>query len=182
MILMDNDNGNVMRGIRISKVVINIGTGSDENVQENARRLIEIITGRKVANAISRTRNPSFKISKGQKIGAFVTVRGQDAKMLAARLFEAIDRKIKQGSITDNSISFGIAEYIDISGVKYDPKVGMLGMNVNISFARKGLRVASRKIKRSRVSKSHSAITKSEIMDHVKKEFNLSMAEAAVSM
>lgn len=178
---MVKENDNVMRGIKVSKVVINIGTGSDENVQGNAKRLIEIITGRKVANAISKTRNPSFKIAKGQKIGAFVTVRGSEAKKLAVRLFDAADRKLKPNAITDNSISFGIAEYIDISGVKYDPKVGMLGMNVNVSFVRNGLRVTSRKIKRSRVAKHHRTITKGEIMDYVKKEFNVSMAEQAVS-
>ena len=98
MIFMDADNS--MRKIKISKVVINIGTGSDEQMQSNAKRLIEIITGRKAANELSRTRNPAFKIAKGQKIGAFVTVRGTDARSLIVRLFEAIDNKIKYESVT----------------------------------------------------------------------------------
>src|SRR5271156_1270346 len=106
MIFMENS----MSNIKINKVVINIGTGSDEQLHESAKRLIEIITGRKPADELSRTRNPAFKISKGQKIGAFVTVRGADAKKLIVRLFAAIDNKVKYESITNNSISFGIPE------------------------------------------------------------------------
>ncbi len=169
---------NIMREVRISKLVINIGTGSDENLQQNARRLIETITGRKPANELSRTRNPAFKIVKGQKIGAFVTVRGNDAMKLAARLFEAVNNRIRIESVTDNSLSFGISEYIDISGVKYDPKVGMLGMNVNLSFKRRGTRVALRKIKRSAVPRKHRAVTREEIMEFIGREFKVSPVEA----
>lgn len=174
MILMDQ---NVMRSIRINKVVINIGTGSDENLQGGARRLIELITSRKAANEISRTRNPAFKIAKGQKIGAFVTVRGDEAKALLKRLFDATDNKVKPESVTANSISFGIPEYIDISGVKYDPKIGMLGMNVNVSFKRSGLRVVQRKGKRGSIPSSHRAIPRAEILEYIKKEFNVNPIE-----
>lgn len=179
MILMDSDNS--MRKIKINKVVINIGTGSDEQMQSNARRLIEIITGRKPANELSRTRNPAFKIAKGQKIGAFVTIRGEDARKLITKLFEAVDNKIKYESITENSLSFGIPEYIDISGVKYDPKVGMLGMNVNVSFMRSGGRISKRKIKQSKVHKEHRVVTKDQIVDYIKNEFNVRQAEQAAS-
>jgi large subunit ribosomal protein L5 len=171
------DQKNPMQEIQINKVVINIGTGSDENQHGNARRLIEIITGRKPANELSRTRNPSFKIVKGQKIGAFVTLRGDDAKKLIIRLFEAVNNSIKIESITNNSLSFGIPEYIDISGVKYDPKVGMLGLNVNVSFKRKGLRIAFRKIKQAKIPIKHRTITKEEVIDYIKKEFAVSAAE-----
>ncbi len=174
--MVDN---NIMRDLRLNKLVINIGTGSDENLQLNAKRLIEAITGRKPANEISRTRNPSFKIAKGQKIGAFVTIRGEHAKKLAVKLFDAVDNKIKESSITSNSLSFGIAEYIDISGVKYDPKIGMLGMNVNLSFRRSGLRVALRKRRNSKVPSKHRSVSREEIIDYIKKEFNVSIVEQA---
>lgn len=170
---------NVMRNIRISKLVINIGTGSDESLQGNAKRLIEAITGRKSADEISRTRNPSFKIAKGQKIGAFVTVRGEHARKLMVKLFEAVDNKIKPNAVTSNSISFGIPEYIDISGVKYDPKIGMLGMNVNISFRRNGLRVALRKRHNAKIPATHRNISREEIVDYIKREFNVAIIEQA---
>lgn len=163
-----------MQSINISKVVINIGTGSNDALQVSAKRLIETITSRKPADEISRTRNPSFKIAKGQKIGAFVTVRGDDAKKLIKRLFEAVDNKIKYDSISTNSLSFGIPEYIDITGVKYDPKVGMMGMNVNVSFKRKGTRVALRKLHNAKIPPKHRQVPPDEIVDYIKKEFNVS--------
>jgi large subunit ribosomal protein L5 len=166
-----------MKKIKISKVVINIGTGSDENLQGNAKRLIELITARKPADEVSKTRNPAFKIAKGQKIGAFVTVRGADAKKLIKKLFEAVDNKIKESAVTNNSLSFGIPEYIDISGVKYDPKIGMLGMNVNVSFRRNGLRVALRKRHNAKIPASHRTVSPQEIIDYIKSEFKVSTTE-----
>jgi large subunit ribosomal protein L5 len=164
---------NPMRQMRINKLVINIGTGSDEAQQTNARRLLEIITGRKPANEISRHRNPAFKISKGQKIGAFVTIRGEQARPLATKLFDAVDNKVSDRAITANGVSFGIKEYIDISGIKYDPKVGMLGMNVNLSFRRSGLRVALRKRMRSNVPAQHRAVPREEIKQFLEREFKI---------
>ncbi|MDE1811209.1 MAG: 50S ribosomal protein L5, partial [Candidatus Micrarchaeota archaeon] len=128
---------------------------------------------KKPANELSRTRNPAFKISKGQKIGAFVTIRGEKARPLIAKLFDAVDNKVQDRSITSNGVSFGIKEYIDISGIKYDPKVGMLGMNVNLSFRRNGLRVALRKRKRNYVPVSHRAIPKEEVKEFLSKEFKI---------
>jgi large subunit ribosomal protein L5 len=169
---------NKMREIKVNKLVINIGTGSDESVQGNAKQLIKMITGRKPADEVSRTRNPAFKIAKGQKIGAFVTVRGEDAKKLIKKLLEAVDNRIKYSSITENSMSFGIPEYIDISGVKYDPKIGMLGMNVNISFKRNGLRVAFRKRQNGKIPAKHRSISREEIQEYIKREFGVTTTEA----
>ncbi len=168
---------NPMRDIVVDRLVINIGTGSEENVNANAKRLLEIITGRKPVSALSKKRNPAFKISKGQRIGAFVTVRGPGIKPLAKRLFDAVENRVKDSSITNNSISFGIREYIDISGVKYDPKIGMLGMNVNLSLKRKGARVELRKRRNSRAAQKHRIVLKAEIKDFLKKEFDVETLE-----
>ncbi len=164
---------NQMRNIFPERLVINIGTGSDERVQENAKRLLELITKRKPTDALSKTRNPSFKIAKGQKIGAFVTVRGKEIPPLAKRLFDAVDNKVRSGAIINNSLSFGIKEYIDISGIKYDPKVGMLGMNINMTFRRKGMRVALRKRKRGEIAVSHRTVPPEEIKDYIRRQFNV---------
>ncbi len=167
---------NPMRKIFIDRVVLSVGTGSDAQIQSNAKKLLETITSKKVADAVSRKRNPSFKITKGQKIGAFVTVRKADSKKLVARLLGAVDNRIRESSVTSNSLSFGIKEYIDISGIKYDPKIGMLGMNVAVSFKRPGNRVALRKRRRADVPESHRVIKPEEIKDYMVKEFGVSFA------
>jgi len=112
-------------------------------------------------------------VSKGQNIGAFVTVRGQAIKPLATRLIDAVDNKLKESSVADNSVSFGIHEYIDISGIKYDPKIGMLGMNVNLAFKRKGARVALRKRIRASIPKRHRIVERNIIKDYMQKEFKV---------
>ncbi|MCL4383239.1 MAG: 50S ribosomal protein L5 [Candidatus Micrarchaeaceae archaeon] len=168
---------NPMSSILIDKVVINIGTGNIEENQSNAKQLLEIITNKKPANELSKTRNPSFKISKGQKIGAFVTIRNKDIKPLLTKLFDAVNFTINPKSISINSLSFGIKEYIDIPNVKYNPKIGMIGMNVNISFKRRGFRVKLRKIKNAKISKKHGIISINDIQNYLKENYNVSMAE-----
>jgi len=164
---------NPMRDISISKVVINVGIGNNDKVQPDAKRLLNLITGRNAADSLSKRRNPAFKITKNQKIGAFVTLRGELARKTLTRLLDAVDNKINEQAITDNSVSFGIREYIDISGLKYDPKIGMMGMNINVSFRRKGMRVSLRKRQRSEVPPSHRDISAEEVTEYMKREFKI---------
>ena len=164
---------NKMREPILDKLVINIGSGGEEKMFNNAKILLELITKRKPAPTYSKKRNPAFKISKGQRIGAFVTIRGKEIEPLAKRLLDAVDNKLRESTVTENSLSFGIHEYIDISGVKYDPKIGMLGMNVNLSFKRKGERVMLRKRKTSVIPDRHRIVTKDEIKDYMKNRFNV---------
>ncbi len=166
---------NPMQEVELSKVTLNIGTGNDKQKQESAKKLLELITKRKIADAISKKRIPSFGISKGSKIGAFVTIR-ENAEKLATRLLDAADNQIKKSSISNNTVSFGIKEYIDINGVKYDPKLGMLGMNVNMHFAKKGMRVAEKKIKAGKVSRKQRIVSPEEIEGYLKKH-NISIVE-----
>ncbi|MGC8652153.1 MAG: 50S ribosomal protein L5 [Candidatus Micrarchaeia archaeon] len=166
-----------MRDIYISKVVINIGTGSDSNMHDNAVKILQAITQAKPADEIARRRNPAFKVAKGQKIGAFVTLRGKKAAELLPRLFEAVDNRIKPSSISTNSVNFGIKEYIDVSGIKYDPKIGMLGMNVNVTLSRPGMRVMLRKARRADVPAKHSIIGKDEIKNYLKSKFNVEVLQ-----
>ncbi len=166
-----------MHELRISKLVINIGTQDDDQRQANAKRLLELITARKPADALSKKRLPEFKIVKGKKIGAYVTVRGEAALPILTRLISAADKRMGARAITENSASFGVKEYIDIQGIKYDPKIGMLGMNVNISFERKGMRVARRKIANAHVPKRHRIIDRKEIAEYLAKNFGVRAGE-----
>ncbi|MEM3227490.1 MAG: 50S ribosomal protein L5 [Candidatus Micrarchaeaceae archaeon] len=166
---------NAMLKIKVSKVVVNIGTGNDEQKQSNALLLLQKLTGAKPASAISRRRLPEFKIAKGQKIGAFVSLRGAAATEVLKRLFSAVDNKLSRKQVVDNAVNFGIKEYIDVDGLKYDPKLGMMGMNVNISFARRGARVAARKRLRSIESKRHRLVPREEIIPFLYENFNVSV-------
>ncbi len=160
-----------MKNIGINKVVVNIGSGNEEKQADAARKLIELVTGRKPADEISKNRRPAFKITRGQRIGAFVTLRGKPAAETLKKLLDAADNKVKLSGITTNSLSFGIREYIDIRGVKYDPSIGMMGMNINVSFSRKGQRVKNRKRLAERIPDRHGKIGTDEIKEYMIREF-----------
>ncbi|VVB76805.1 50S ribosomal protein L5 [uncultured archaeon] len=169
---------NPMQDIYLDKVVINMGLGSSEDKQEAAKALIKKLTGRTAAHTESRKRFPAFGIKKGQIIGVVATLRGEEAHDFLARAIEAAEGKINRKGLANNSVNFGIKEYIYFSGIKYDPKIGMLGLNVNAFFARKGFRVEHRKIKTSKTGKEHKTVTKDELASYLEKNFKVKVVES----
>lgn len=164
-------NGNAMKDIYLEKIVVNIGIGDNDNMYQNARLLLEKITGKKPVATLSKRRRPELGIRKDQIIGAMVTLRNTDAKAMLKKALEANENVYKESCISNNSLSFGIKEYIYLQGVKYDPAIGMLGMNINAAFARKGRRVELKRIRSSKVSKSHGRISKEDIIAFIEKNF-----------
>ncbi len=162
---------NPMQSILIDKVVLNIGIGSNEDMYQNARLLLEKLTSHKPIKSISKKRLPEFKIRKGQIIGAMVTLRNKDALDILRRSLDANDGVLKYSSISNNSLSFGVKEYIYYSGVKYDPKIGMLGLNINASFTRKGRRVEQRRRKETKAGAKHKKISNEDIAAYLEKSF-----------
>ncbi|MCL4365011.1 MAG: 50S ribosomal protein L5 [Candidatus Marsarchaeota archaeon] len=162
---------NIMQNIFIDKVVLNIGIGSNEEMYQNARLLLEKLTDGKPVPNVSKKRRPELKLRKGQVIGAMVTLRNEKASEMLKRAIEANDSIISGRSISNNSLSFGVKEYIYFSGVKYDPKIGMLGLNVNVSFTRPGRRIEERRRSRSAVGRKHKSISSKEITSYVEKSF-----------
>ncbi|HDN96003.1 MAG TPA: 50S ribosomal protein L5, partial [Thermoplasmatales archaeon] len=68
------------------------------------------------------------------------------------------------------------AEHTDFEGVKYDPEIGIFGMDVCVTLERKGYRIKRRKRAKTKVPRKHR-ITREEAMEFVKKEFNVEVIE-----
>ena len=168
---------NPMRNIYLEKVTLNIGIGSTEDKFEGAKAILQRLTEHVPTYAKAKTRKPEFGIKKGQVIGAFVTVRGKQADTFLRRALDAADNSLSINAIAGNSLNFGVEEYIYFSGIKYDPKIGMLGLNVNATFARKGMRVERRRRARSRVSNAHKRIDVNELKDYVSKNYGTKFVE-----
>ncbi len=162
---------NPMQEICLEKVVANMGIGAAEDKQENAKQLLKKLTGREAAHTKARKRFPAFGIKQGQIIGMVVTLRGEEADKFFKRAIEAVDGIVRESSIANNSVNFGVKEYIYFSGVKYDPKIGMLGLNVNALFARKGSRVERRRMKAGTVGKKHRVVSREEIAALLEKNY-----------
>jgi len=166
-----------MREPVIEKVTINIGVGEAGEKVEKAVALLQKITGRKPVKTKTMKRIPAFGIRPKQFIGAKVTLRGKEAEEFLKKAFEAIGNRIKASWFDEfGNFSFGIKEYIDLPGVRYDPEIGIFGMDVCVTMGRKGYRVKRRRIKRSRIGKRH-LLTKEEAIEFIKKKFGVEVEE-----
>jgi len=173
---MENKKLNLMKEIEIEKLVLNCG-GTEDKLEKSVK-LLKMITGdRKIYQIKSTRRIPSFGISPGKRSGCKVTIRDKEKIMdLLKRFFAALDNKIKGKQITENHVSFGIHEYIEIPGLEYDRDIGILGFEASLIFKRKGKRVKMRKIKKGKYPKRQN-VTKKEITDFLIKNFDVEVVE-----
>ncbi len=168
---------NAMKEIKIEKLTLNIGAGRDEKVLQKAVKLLKNITGIDPVQTITNKRLAAWGLRPGLPIGAKITLRGDVTKELAKRLLEAKENQVKS-SWFDNfgNVSFGIHEYVDIPGVKYDTEIGILGLQVSLTLARPGFRVKKRKVKKASIGKKH-LISKRDAVKFMTDNFGVTMEE-----
>lgn len=169
---------NPMREVRVDKVTLNIGAGEAGQKLENAKVLLDRITGRKPVTTNARVRNPTFRIKRGDPIGAKVTLRGKIALEVLGRALEAVGRKIKGSSFdAQGNFAFGIREYIDFPGIKYDPKLGIFGFDVCVTLKRPGERVRRRRrVRAERIGTSH-VVTREEALEFARSKLGAEIVE-----
>lgn len=169
---MSEDKVNPMKEIKVAKVVINIGVGKSGDPVEKAKNALSELTGKKPSVRGAKKSVRDFGIHQGEPIGAMVTLRRTDAINFLRRIMESKRNVIKNSSFDSNgNISFGIHEHIDIPGTKYNPDIGIFGMDVCAALTRPGYRV-SRKRNPSKVGKEHR-ITKDESIEFFKSQFGV---------
>jgi len=168
---------NPMREIMIEKVTLNIGAGRDVNRLNGGFKLLQTLTGKKPVKTKAKHRIPNWDIRPGLQIGVKVTVRGEKAKKLLSRLFEAVANEISIKAFDDRgNFSFGIPEYIEIPGMKYDHSLGLFGLQVCVTLSRKGYRIAKRQLRKKPIHR-RIWISKEEAIEFVKSNFNVEVAE-----
>jgi large subunit ribosomal protein L5 len=161
-----------MKKISVDKVVINIGVGKSGEPMEKAKKALVELTGRKPAVRGAKKTVRDFGIHKGEPIGALVTLRHDQAIEFLKRVIQA--KKVLKESSFDNfgNLSLGIHEHIDIPGTKYNPDIGIFGMDINVVLARPGYRIARKSRKRARIGKEHR-INKEEAINFFKEQFGV---------
>jgi large subunit ribosomal protein L5 len=144
-----------MRKISIGKVVINIGVGKSGEPLEKARHALQELTNRQPSVRGAKKNVRDFNIHKGEPIATMVTLRREPADEFLRRVIAA-NRNILKSSSFDSygNISIGIREHIDIPGTKYNPEIGIFGMDVCVSLMRPGYSVAKKRDKHP-IGKDH---------------------------
>lgn len=162
-----------MKKIRVEKIVINIGVGKSGEPMEKAKKALLELTGQQPAVRGAKKTVRDFGIHKGEPIGAVVTLRREPSIEFLKRVLAA-KRNVLKASSFDNfgNISLGIHEHIDIPGTKYNPEIGIFGMDVNVTLSRPGYRVARKSRKGSRIGKHHR-INREEAIDFFRGEFGV---------
>ena len=165
-----------MREPQIAKVVVDICVGGGETL-ERAATILKNLTGQTPVQSKAHQTIRDFGIRKNEPIAVRVTLRHQKAKEFLTRALKAKDDVLllKNWDL-DGNFAFGISEHIDIPDVKYDPQLGVQGMNITVCVERRGFRVKRRRMKRSRVPYRHR-VTPEESMVLVRREFGIQILE-----
>lgn len=162
---------NPMRKPRIGYLVVNISVGTSGKPLENAIIILEKITGQKPIKIPAKKTIRSFGIRKGEPIACKVTLRGKRAVDFLKKALYAVDYKLSASSFGPGVVSFGLEEHIALPDVKYDPTLGVTGLDVTVVLERPGYRIKRRRRARRKIPKEHR-ISKEETILYMQKEFN----------
>jgi large subunit ribosomal protein L5 len=162
-----------MRTPSIEKITVHIGTGESGERLTTAEKLLETIVKQKSVRANARKTIPAFSIKKKEPIGCKVTLRGKRANEFLKTAFNILENKLNASQFDKSgNFSFGIEEHTDFPGMKYDPSIGIFGMDVNVALKRAGYRISRRKIEQHKIPQSHR-LTKEDAISFVKSKYSV---------
>ena len=163
--------------IFLDKVVVNIGVGEAGDKLIKAEKVIDLLTHRKPIRTLSRTTNRDLGIRKEMPIGCKVTLRHENAEKFLKDAFWVKDNQITGYSFDqEGNFSLGIPDYTDFPNMKYDPEIGIFGMDISVTMKRCGYRISKRKLNRRRIP-SKLRITPSEVKEFVRSRYNVEVIE-----
>ena len=165
---------NVMKNVQIGKVVLNIGVGEGGDKLEKAEKVLSMLSGKKPIRTISKTTNRELGLRKGVPIGCKVTLRGDNAEGILRKSLWVRENKMPLYcfSKTGGGLSFGIPDYTAYEEQRYDPDVGIFGLDVCVSFERPGYRISRRKQTRKKIGQNHR-VSKEDCQKFMTDKFGL---------
>lgn len=161
----------------IEKITINIGVGEAGERLKKAETVLESITHQKPIQTLSKTVNKDFAVRKRMPIGCKVTLRGDRAHQFLKKALETRENKIADYSFDDQgNISFGIPDHTLFKDQKYNPDIGIFGMDISITMGKPGYRVKRRRIQRRKIHHGHE-VKPEETMQFFSDVFNVEVVQ-----
>ena len=168
---------NPMQNVKIEKVTVNIGIGEGGDKLRKAEKVLEMLTHQKPTRTYAKMTNRDFGIRKGMPIGCKVTLRKEKAIEFLKSALWVRNFKLPEWSFDEEgNFSFGITDHTEFKDMKYDPDIGIFGMDICVTLEKPGYRIKRRKIEKTKVPHRHR-VKREEAIEFVKKEFNVEVVE-----
>lgn len=158
---------------QIAKITVNIGVGEAGEKLSKAEQVLENITGQKPIQTISQTTNKDWALRKMMAIGCKVTLRKKVAETFLIEALKTRENKIADYSFDDQgNFSFGIPDHTLFEGQKYDPNIGIFGMDICVTMEKHGYRIKHRRVDKRKIPLKHQ-ITREETSAYISEKFNV---------
>ena len=166
-----------MRDLHVEKVVVNIGVGEAGERLAKAEKVLEMVTKQKPVETLSKTVNRDLGIREGMPLGCKVTLRGDSAVDFVKQALAIREMRVPEYSFDqEGNMSFGISDYTDFEGMKYDPEIGIFGMDISVVLRRPGNRITQRALLKRRIPKSHR-VDRDEAIQYMKDNFQVQVIQ-----
>ncbi len=158
---------------KIDKVTINIGVGEAGERLSKAEKVLQSITNHKPVQTLSNTTNKDWAIRKRMPIGCKVTLRGKDSIEFLKEALSTRENKMADYSFDEQgNLSFGVPDHTLFKSQKYDPNIGIFGMDVCITMKKHGYRIKNRRIAPRKIPTRHR-VTKEETIKYFSDAFTV---------
>jgi large subunit ribosomal protein L5 len=163
----------VMSETSIAKVTVNIGVGEAGDRLQKAIMVLSNITNHKPVQTLSKTTNKDWGIRKRMPIGCKVTLRGKDAEDFLAKALKTRENKMADYSFDyEGNLSYGVPDHTLFENQRYDPNIGIFGMDICITMKKPGYRIKKRRLDKRNIPHRHR-VKRDETINFFIEKFNV---------